>query len=114
MRGVALTLAFGVELALLAAVAYVGFQVPADTPVRVVVAVVAVGAVGALWGVLLAPRSSRRLSLWPRLALETVLFGAAALALAATGNGGPAAVFAGVVVVRFALGLATGADAADI
>jgi Protein of unknown function (DUF2568) len=54
-------LAFGCELAMLAAFAVTGWGWASTTPVRVVLALALPSAVAAFWGVLLAPASRRRL-----------------------------------------------------
>jgi hypothetical protein len=54
-------LAFGCELAMLAAFAVTGWGWASTTPVRLVLALALPTVVAAFWGVLLAPASGRRL-----------------------------------------------------
>jgi amino acid transporter len=75
---------FVAELALLAALVYVGIALPGTVLGRVVLVVVLVGVFVAVWGRWLAPRAPRRLDPRPGLALKVVVFaiGAALLAWA--------------------------------
>jgi 4-amino-4-deoxy-L-arabinose transferase-like glycosyltransferase len=80
-----LTVAFLVELAALAALAVWGWSVPDPTVWRLLLAVAVPAVAGALWGVFAAPRAPVKV---PALTLlvKLVVFGAAVLALVATGH----------------------------
>jgi hypothetical protein len=102
MRSLALTAKFLLELCALAALAYWG----ATTGPLVVNLLLGIGAplvAAAVWGTLAAPRSSRRLSTGPRIAVESAVFAAAALALVAVGAPVLAAVFVVIAVLDTAV-----------
>jgi hypothetical protein len=81
-----LTVAFLLEVAMLVAFAVWGFSLDVPVAVRVLVGVGLPVLAAALWGAVLAPRSSRRLRM-PWIALvKLALFFAAALALAASAH----------------------------
>lgn len=95
---VALVVRFALELALLAGVAVATWLlVPGWW--RWPAAIVAVIAVAVLWGAMLSPRAPVTIDEWAKVAIEVVLFGGTALALAATGLGIPAAVGVAVWLV---------------
>lgn len=109
MRGAAganAGLAFLLELALLAAMVTLAVRLDVPLPVKVLLAVLLPGAVIAVWALLVAPRSSRRLDVRPRFVLQAVLFGLGALALATTGLPVLAIVFAALVAAHLVLRLA--------
>jgi hypothetical protein len=112
-RAAAATLAFVLELAMLAAFAILGLRASPNTAAGVVVASAFVIAVVVVWGSVLGPRAPRRLA-WPwRIVAEMALLGLSASALAAAGNEQAAVAFAAAIVVRLVLGLATGLDRLD-
>lgn len=76
-----LGLRFGLELCLLAAVAYWGSQVEQGWPLRVAAAAAAPLLVALVWGMFVAPKAWRRLDDPWRLMLEVLLFGVGAAAL---------------------------------
>ena len=80
-----MTVAFLAELAALAALAVWGWSAVDSTPWRLVLAVAAPAVAGVLWGVFAAPRAPVRV---PSLAVlvKVAVFGAAVLALFATGH----------------------------
>ena len=101
LRGVTLTVRFLCELAMLAALAFWGFGV-ADGLWALVLGIGAPVLAAAVWGAFVAPRAR-----WPvpaplRVAIELVLFGVAAAALAAAGQP-VAAVVLGVAGVATSL-----------
>ena len=81
MVGVLLTLRFLLELALLAAWAVVGWQLPDATWQQVLVAIALPTASATVWGLLLSPKARFVMPLAGRLALELLLFAAASTAL---------------------------------
>ena len=95
-------LRFLLELSMLASLAIWGWNAT-DSPLRFLLVVVTPASAAAVWGTWLAPRSPRRVSDPWRLALELVVFGAAAAALAASGHDGWAAVFAALTALHLAL-----------
>ena len=102
MRSLALTTKFLLELCALAALAYWG----ATTGPLLVNLLLAIGApliAAAVWGTWAAPRSPRRLPTGPRIAVESAVFAAAALALVAAGAPVLALVFVVIVVLDTAV-----------
>ena len=89
LRGPWLLLAalrFLAELAMLVALAYVGWRLAGDTQVLgAVLAVLLVGLAASVWGRWVAPRSEARLEDPLRFAVEVALFGAAVVGLAVVG-----------------------------
>jgi hypothetical protein len=88
MRPAALTnavLALVTELGLIAAAIAIGALSPAPPVARVVLAALLPVAVVIVWGLLLAPRSRRRVGPRARLLTEAVLFALAAGGLAVVG-----------------------------
>ena len=80
-----LTVAFLAELAALAALAVWGWSAGGSTATRVLLAVVAAGGAAVLWGVFAAPQAPVQV-LAIGVAVKVVVFGAAVLALVATGH----------------------------
>lgn len=94
--GVLLGVRFLTELALVAGIAWLGVILGKGGVPSMVMAVVGIAAIGVLWGLLLAPRATRRLRDPVRLIVEIVLFGGTAAGLIVTGHLIPAVV--GVVI----------------
>ena len=88
----ALTVRFLLELAMLAALAWAGWQV------NVVLAVAAPVAAAGVWGLSVAPKARYPLPPLQRLAVEAVLFGSAIVGLAFAGHPWLALAFAVVLV----------------
>jgi hypothetical protein len=84
MRVVNEVLRFVLELLALAAFAY-GAAHLTDGPIRLAVGAIAVLAAATVWGVLVAPKSTRRLRDPARLVVEIAFFAAAGGALVAVG-----------------------------
>lgn len=80
MKNAVLALRFGTEIALLAGAYWAGLEL------SWVVGVLAIVVVAVLWGVLVAPKASRRASDPLRLGMEVVLFGVVGVALVAAGH----------------------------
>lgn len=108
LLGLNATLAFLLELALLATGVAVGLLLPGPLAVRIVVAVLLPVLVIAVWAVAMAPRSARRLSPRRRLLVQTVLFALAVVVLAALGQVVWAIALAVLVAVRIGLGARLG------
>ncbi len=90
---------FVLELGIVAAFAYFGFARFTDAAARWIVGLGLPALAIVLWGILLAPRSPRRLGMGPGLALSTLLYLCASAAWIAAGQ-----VILGVVFL--AVGLA--------
>jgi hypothetical protein len=99
MRTLNLGLRFFLELALLAAVGYWGFQAGQTVPNRLLAGIGVPLLVAVLWGMFISPKARISLNRPARLSLELLLFGAGALALAAANRPGLAAGFAAVALV---------------
>lgn len=100
-----LVLAFALELAMLAALAVFGFRITGDSPLRWLLALALPLAAAGIWGLLLAPKSSRRLSMLPGIALSLVLFLLAAIALWHVDRPALAALMAAAAVLHAVLAL---------
>jgi hypothetical protein len=98
---------FLLELAMLAALAYWGWA-ESDGIWRLLLALAAPLCAAVVWGILLAPRSSRRLDDPGRLVVEVVIFGSGVAALWLADQTVPAAVFGAVVTVHLLLTFALG------
>ncbi|MGE5224849.1 MAG: YrdB family protein [Omnitrophica WOR_2 bacterium] len=98
LKSLNLFLAFLLELAMLAAFAYWGFHTGQTTILKIGLGIGIPLLAAVIWGLVMAPNSSRRLQGTAYLALKLVLFGLAVVALILTGNDTLGIVF-GVVVV---------------
>ena len=99
LRAANLGLRFFLELCILAALGYWGFQTGDSAPLKVILGIGAPLIAAVLWGVFISPKASVRLPGFARLLLEYAIFGAAALALAAAGQPELAAVFFAAAVI---------------
>jgi hypothetical protein len=98
LQGANLALRFLLELSAIAAVAYWGFET--DSGVwGWLLALGAAALVIVVWALFISPKATIELARPLRLALEFMVFGAAALALAAAGQSALAVVFAVVAAV---------------
>jgi hypothetical protein len=100
LKPVNLALAFLLELALLAAFAYWGFQTGSGTLVKVLLGIGTPLLVAVIWGIFMAPNSTRHLQGGAYLVLKAILFGLGIAALAAVGKPTLGLVFAAVVVIN--------------
>ena len=97
-----LTVAFLAELAALAALAVWGWSASGSTATRVLLAVAAAGGAAVLWGVFAAPQAPGQV-LALSVAVKVVVFGAAVLALIATGHPGLAVLLAAAALLSSVL-----------
>lgn len=98
LRAIALIVRFLCELTMLAALAYWGFNAGNGVSAWVL----GLGAptlAAVVWGAFVAPKAKRPVSIPVRLAIELVLFGAAAIGLAVVGQPVLAVVFAAAAVI---------------
>jgi hypothetical protein len=100
LKAVNLGITFLLELCMLAALAYWGFRASNSLPVRLLLGLGAPLLAILIWALFMAPKASRRLTGLPYLLLKIVLFGAAALALAAAGQPTLAIIFVIVTVIN--------------
>lgn len=80
-----LALRFGMELAMLFALGYWGFKTGSSAGMRWLLGIGAPLLAAVVWGMLMAPRASRRLQGGWFLLVELILFGLAGWALYSTG-----------------------------
>lgn len=85
LRYANMALAFGLELAMLAALGRWGYLQGKSALFSWVMAVVTVGVAVVLWGYFAAPRSEHRLPLLPRLSFELFMFLLSSLLLYTSG-----------------------------
>ena len=83
LESINLALAFILELAMLAAFAYWGFQTGGSAVMKILLGIGIPLLVATLWGIFMATKSSRRLLGTSYLAVKVVLFGLAVAALIA-------------------------------
>ena len=81
LRIINMTIRFLLELCMLAALAYWGFQLDGGWLLRLVVGIGAPLLAATVWGLLIAPKAKRRLADPWRFLVELALFGLAAVAL---------------------------------
>ncbi len=103
LKNANLGLAFLLELCALAALAYWGSNTGSDALTHAVLGIGAVLIVAFVWGIFLAPRAVRPLPPLVNLALKVIVFGVAALALAAAGQPTLAVIFAIVTAINLIL-----------
>ena len=99
-------LAFLLELAALAALAWWGSETGHGTAAHLILGIGAPVVAVVLWGLFAAPRATVKLPLPGVLAVKAVVFGGAALALWGVGHGGLAIAFALVALGNTALATA--------
>jgi hypothetical protein len=98
-----LLLRFLLELCMLGVVGYWGFSTGDSVAAQALLGVGAPLLMAVVWGVFVSPKASRPLPPVAWVALQAVLFGAAALALATFASPAPAATFLVVVAANGAL-----------
>jgi alpha-beta hydrolase superfamily lysophospholipase len=108
IKGLNLALAFGLELAMLAALAYWGLETGGGTAARLLLAVGAPAAAVVIWSRWLAPTSGHRLRRpWLKI-VTAVMFALAATALYAADQATLAATLGVAAAINVGLGLALG------
>jgi hypothetical protein len=100
-----LGLTFLLELCMLAAFAFWGFATGNGLAIQVLLGVGTPILVAVIWGIFMAPRSSRRLGKSAHQVVELVIFGLAFVALYAAGQPVLTAIFAVVFAINFILRL---------
>ncbi|MGW8763343.1 YrdB family protein [Streptomyces sp. NPDC055815] len=99
-------LAFLLELAALAVLAWWGWDSAENVVLRLLLAIAAPAVAAVVWGLFAAPRARFRVPLAGVLLVKALVFGAAALALLAVDRPVWAVVFAAVTLVNTALATA--------
>ena len=108
LKGINLTLSFLLELVALVIFGVWGFTIGETTLVKILLGVGAPALMIVFWGVLMAPKSTRRLRDPWHLLFEIVIFGAAGLALLSIGRNDLALVWGVVVVINIMLSFLLG------
>jgi hypothetical protein len=93
------TVAFGLELTALVVLGWAGWQVDGPVAVRVLLAIALPAGAAVLWGLFAAPRATHP-SVGGRLAVQALVFGAAAVLLAWAATPRWGAAFAALVAVN--------------
>ncbi|MER5208888.1 YrdB family protein [Streptomyces sp. NPDC002825] len=99
-------LAFLLELAALAVLAWWGWESAENTALRLLLALAAPAVAAVVWGLFAAPRARFRVPLAGVLAVKALVFGAATLALLGVDRPAWAIAFAAVTLVNTALATA--------
>ncbi|BAH50503.1 YrdB family protein [Rhodococcus opacus] len=94
--------AFACEIAMLVLLAVAGWSLANSTVVQVVLASLLPVAAATIWGVAMAPKSSRRLPNPARLVAQTALFAATGVLVASAGHPWWGLAFAVVATATFA------------
>ncbi len=100
LKGLNLALAFLLELVMLVAFGYWGFNTGDSTLLHWILGLGVPLIAIVIWGIFNAPNSKRRLPQMPRTVLELVMFGLAALALVAAGQTTAGIVFMVVAIIN--------------
>jgi len=106
MKALNLGLAFSLELALLVAIAYWGFQLDGTTSVRWLATIGAPTVLALAWGQVAAPHAKRRLPRLRRFAFKILVFACGAALLYSAGEHGLAIAFGTLVSVNLGLAVA--------
>lgn len=102
LKAINAALSFLLELCMLAAFAYWGFQ--NESPIlKIILGIGVPVAIIAFWAIFMAPRSERRVAPTLRLMLQLIIFGASALVLAIAGQQTLASIFAVFIVINAVL-----------
>lgn len=103
LKAANLAVRFLLELCLLAALGWSGFQLAEPASLNVALAVIAPLLAALVWGAFVAPRARIVVPDWAWLAIQLLLFGLAIAGLAATGQSRLAAGFAVAVAINLSL-----------
>ncbi len=103
LKAVNLAVRFLLELCLLAALGWSGFQLAEPASLKVILAVMAPLLAAVVWGAFVAPRARIVVPDWAWLGIQLLLFGLAIAGLAATGQSRLAGVFAVAVAINLSL-----------
>jgi hypothetical protein len=101
-------LAFVLEIALVWAVARVGFAMAPQGLARWLLALAAAAIVVPIWGWFAAPKSNRRLAGFALLAFKSAMFTLGALAFAITAGPGVAGLYAGAAALHLVVSVRSG------
>jgi hypothetical protein len=105
LKGINLTVRFLLELCMLAAVGYWGFTTHSGWVLKILFGIGLPVFIAVIWGLFMAPKSTRRLSGVPFTVMDIILLGSGAVALYASGLANLAWIYATVVIISEALRL---------
>ena len=105
-KSINLALSFILELCMLAALGHWGFKTGSPTIIQLGLCLGAPVLATVVWGIFLAPASSRRLGGPAHLILEVLIFAVAVIALHAAGQPALAGIFGTVYAINLMLRLA--------
>jgi Protein of unknown function (DUF2568) len=108
LKSLNLAVRFLLELCMLAAVGYWGFNTGSGWPLKILLGIGTPLLIAVIWGMFVAPKAPYHLNGFMLLALEAVLFGSAVAALYATKNYLLAWGFAVIVILNRVLILVWG------
>ncbi len=114
LKLVNLGITFLLELCMLAALAFAGFQVNGSLYLKIGLAIGAPLLAAVIWGRFMAPTAARRLTGISYLLLKLILFAVAAIALVFAGQPALAVIFATVSVINQVLLIAWHQDTVPI
>src|SRR3954451_13717807 len=100
IKAINLGLAFVLELVMIAALGYWGFQASDNILIRLLLGIGAPLIAILIWAKYNAPKSATRLQGWRRTVLELAIFAVAAVALVAAGQPGLAVAFMVIVIIN--------------
>ena len=103
LKGLNLALAFVLELCAVGALAYWGFNASENPILRLILGIGAPLALIIIWGMYLAPRSTRRFKEPVLSVVKLIVFSLGAIALATTGQTTAAAIFMATAVINLVL-----------
>ena len=99
LKGINLLVRFLLELCMLAAVGYWGFTTHSGWTMKILLGIGLPVLIAVIWGMFMAPRSTRRLSGIPFTVMDIILLGSGAVALYASGQGTLAWIYAVALVI---------------
>ena len=105
LKGINLGVRFLLELCMLAAVGYWGFTTHASWALKLLLGIGLPLLIAVIWGLIMAPKSTRRLSGIPFTIMDFILLGSGAVALYASGLTTLAWIYAVVLVISEVLRL---------
>jgi hypothetical protein len=105
VKAINLSIAFLLELCMLAALAYWGFQATESGLINATLGICTPLFAILIWARYMAPKSESHLTGWRYLLVKALLYGLTAILLASTGKLTLAIAFAGVAVISEGLGI---------
>jgi Protein of unknown function (DUF2568) len=105
LKGINLLVRFLLELCMLAAVGYWGFSTHSSSTMKILFGIGLPVLIALIWGIFMAPKSTRRLRGAPFTVMDIILLGSGAVALYASGLANLAWIYAAVLIISEALRL---------